>query len=187
MWPYNNNNQQVYQEYAEAYESGNYSRFQPHQVLGHLQQFMQSAPADMQQQLYQQHFEQMPHEQRTLIVQQVPSEYSMDPNDSWSMSQGFLRMGREQPQLFHRIFSHPTMLDGTMTLTGRVARQMLDGHRRGQYGGRLHGDPQEELLQKEINQTRREERELRKELRQEERQLEEIEDEEIHRRRRRDY
>ena len=187
MWPYNSNNQQVYEEYASAYESGNYSSIQPHQVLGHLQQFMQSAPIDMQQRLYQQHFERMPYEQRTLIVQQVPSEYSMDPNDPWSMSQGFLRIGREQPQLFHRIFSHPTMLDGTMTLTGLVARQMLDGHRRGQYGGGLYSDPQEELLQKEINQTRREERGLRRELREEERRLEDVEDEEVRHRRRRDY
>ena len=187
MWPYDNNNQQVYQQYAQAYESGNYGSFEPHQALSHLQQFMQSAPSDMQQRIYQQHFEQMPYEQRLLIAQRVPSEYSMDANDPWSMSQGFLRIGQEQPQIFHRIFGHPTMLGGTMMLTGLVARHLLEGHQRGQYGARMYSDPQEEFLQREVNQTRREERELRKELRQEERRLEDVEDDELRHHHRRDY
>ncbi len=193
MWPFDTNNQQIYQQYAQAYDSGNYSHFEPHQVLSHLQQFMQSAPIEMQQHIYQQHFDQMPYEQRTLLMEQFPPEYSMDANNPLSMSQSFLRMGQEQPQLFQRIFSHPAMLGGAMALTALVGKRMLESHPQGRYDGRqfgagyLQGEyQQEERLQRELNQERREERELRKELRQEERHLDEIEANEPHRRYRRE-
>lgn len=192
MWPFDTNSQQIYEQYASAYNSGNYNHFEPHQVVSHLQQFMQSAPMDMQQHIYQQHFEQMPYEQRTLLSQQFPPEYGMDINNPLSMSQNFLRMGQEQPQLLQRIFNHPTMLAGTLALTGLVAKHMLESHPQGRYDGRYGAGyiqgayQQEELLQRELNRERREERELRKELRQEERRLEEIEVNEPHRRYRRE-
>lgn len=189
MWPFDNNNQQVYQQYAQAYDDGNYSRLEPRQVLSQLQQFMQGAPLDMQQHIYQQHFEQMPYDQRTLLVAQFPPEYSMDANNPGSMSQSFLRLGQEQPQLLRRIFGHPAMLAGTLALTGLVAKHMLNSHRSGQYDGRqfaagyVQGEfQQEERLRREINQERREERELHNELQQEERRLEEIEANQPHRR-----
>ncbi|GAC1366028.1 MAG: hypothetical protein PVS3B1_15670 [Ktedonobacteraceae bacterium] len=192
MWPFDNTNPQIYQEYAQAYDSGNYSRFEPHQALSHLQQFMRAAPIDMQQRIYQQHFEQMPYEQRTMLVERVPPEYGMDANNPWSMSQSFLRMGQEQPQLFHSIFSHPTMLGGALALTGLVAKHMLSSHQQGEYMYQQSGYPrgayqQEERLQRELNHEHREERELRRELRQEERRIEELEEDEPRRRHRREY
>src|ERR1700676_2134811 len=97
MWPFDQNNQNYYQQYAQAYNSGNYYGIDPNQALGHLGQFMQGAPFEVQQPLYQQHFQQMPFEQRVAFAQQLPPQYYADPNDPYALSQSFLRVGREQP------------------------------------------------------------------------------------------
>src|ERR1700682_4546500 len=102
MWPFDQNNQQAYQQYANAHDTGNYSGFDQNQAMGHLQQFMMGAPVDMQQQLYQQHFSQMPYEQRMFLAQQMPQQYYMDPNDPYSMSQSFTRLGQEQPNILRQ-------------------------------------------------------------------------------------
>ncbi|QBD78814.1 hypothetical protein EPA93_23640 [Ktedonosporobacter rubrisoli] len=205
MWPFDQNNQQMYQQYAQAYDSGNYYGLDHNQAWGYMQQFMQSAPEDMQQQIYQQHFAQMPYEQRTFLAQQVPPQYYMDPNNPWSMAQGFLRMGREQPSLLQRILSHPFLMGGILGLAGLVAKHMLTHHQNTMYGGQPQygydqnypnqgypnqgypnqGYPnqgyQDQNLQQELNQVRREEQELRRELNEEERR------EEHHHHHRQDY
>jgi len=200
MWPFDQNNHQVYQQYAQAYDTGNYNGFDPFQALGHITQFMQGAPVDMQQRVYQQHFEQMPYEQRVALAQQMPREYYADPNDTYSLSQNFLRMGQEQPHLLQRVFNHPLLLGAAVGLAGLVAKHMLAHHQQNAYGNQQYGgynqgfqnpgyqnqgyqqDPynqqnqyqqnpyqQDQYLQQEVNQLRREERELREELREEER------------------
>jgi hypothetical protein len=189
MWPFDHNNHQVYQQYAQAYDTGNYNGFDPFQALGHVAQFMQSAPPDMQHRIYQQHFEQMPYEQRAVLAQQLPPEYYADPNDSYSLAQNFLRLGQEKPHLLQGIFNHPFLLGAAVGLAGLIAKHML-AHRQQQqnaYGNQQFGgynqgfqnqgyqqDPyyqqnqyqQEQYLQQEVNQLRREEQELREELRQ---------------------
>jgi hypothetical protein len=57
MWPFDQNNQQMYQQYAQAHQAGDYSTLDQNQAMGNMQQFMQNAPADTQQQVYQQHFD----------------------------------------------------------------------------------------------------------------------------------
>ncbi len=64
---------------------------------------MQSAPPDMQQQIYQQHFAQMPYEQRAMLAQQMPPQYYMDPNNPGMMAQNFLRFGQEQPNMLQHL------------------------------------------------------------------------------------
>ncbi len=185
MWPFDQNNQYAYQQYAQGYDTGNYNGFDQNQAFGHLQQFMQGAPLDMQQQLYQQHFAQMPYEQRALLAQQVPPQYGMNPNDPFSMSQSFLRMGREQPQLLQRVCSHPLLLGSALALTGLVAKHMIDHHEREQQRYYAQGQTyQDQRLQQELNQERREDQELRRELRREERREERFEE---HERRRDDF
>ncbi|HEU5227456.1 MAG TPA: hypothetical protein VFU49_06550 [Ktedonobacteraceae bacterium] len=180
MWPFDQNNQPMYQQYAQAYETGNYNGFDHHQALGYLQQFMQGAPPDMQQQLFQQHFAQMPYEQRAVLAQQMPPQYSMDPNNPGAMAQSFLRLGQEQPNMLQRVFSHPLLLAGAIGLTGLVAKHMLS-HHQNTYGNQQYNNnqaSQERYLQQELNQERRQEQELRRELRAEER----FEERERHRR-----
>lgn len=189
MWPFDQNNQNAYQQYAQGYDTGNYNGFDQNQAFGHLQQFMQGAPLDMQQQLYQQHFTQMPYEQRAFLAQQVPPQYGMNPNDPFSMSQSFLRMGQEQPQLLQRIFSHPLLLGSALALTGLVAKHMITHHEREQQQQYYAQGPQQQYyaqgpmyedqhLQRELNQERREDQELRRELRHEERREERFEERE---------
>jgi len=129
MWPFDRNNTQMYQQYAQAYDTGNFSFFNPGQIISQLSQFFRGAPPDFQQRVYQQHFEQMPYDQREFLARQVPPEYGINPNDPYSMSQGLMRLGQEQPGLLERIMQHPIMLGGAMALTGLIAKHMLANHR----------------------------------------------------------
>ncbi len=89
MYPFDQNNQQQYQQYAQASDSGDYSGIDQDQATGHVQQFAQNAPPAMQQQVYGQAFQQMPQDQREQFVQQLPPEAQgqMDPNDPQGMGQ----------------------------------------------------------------------------------------------------
>jgi hypothetical protein len=142
MWPFDQNNQQMYQQYAQAYDTGNFMGLDHHHALGWLQQFIIGAPPDMQQQIYQQHFAQMPYDQRAFLAQQVPPQYGMNPNDPWSMSQAFMRLGQEQPHLLRQIFSHPFLIGAGVALVGLVAKHMLDHHHQSMntpYAGQQYG------------------------------------------------
>ncbi len=122
MFPFDQNNQPMYQQYAQAYNSGNYSGIDPNQAAMHVQQFAQNAPPQMQQQVYQQHFEQMPYEQRQQFVQQMPPQYQqgMDPNNPQGMAQGFTQMGQQHPNMLQQALGG---LGGNLggALTGGIA------------------------------------------------------------------
>ena len=126
MWPFDQNKQQTYQHYAQAYESGNYKSVDPNQAARDLQEFAQHAPPNVQQQLYSQLFSQLPPDQRALIVQQMPPEYRVNPNDPNSMAQGFTRLGKERPDVLQRILSHPLLVATCVGLAGLVAKHMLE-------------------------------------------------------------
>ena len=201
MWPFNPNNQQMYQQYATAYDTGNYAGFDPFQAFGHVQQFMQNAPYDMQQQVYTQHFAQMPYDQRMLLAQRMPPQYAMDVNNPASMAQNFMLMGRQQPNLVQQVFNHPILLGSGVVLAALVAKHVMNNHHRyaqqqeyaydqGLQQGmqnQQYGNYQQDMyLQQELNQERRQEQELRRELRQEERREERLEEREWHHHHRRE-
>ncbi len=144
MYPFDQNNQQTYQQYAQASDSGDYSGIDPNEAAGHVQQFMQNAPPEMQQQVYQQHFEQMPQDQRQQFAQQMPPQYQqqMDPNNPQMMAQGFQQMGQQQPGMLQSLMGSGGALGGMMGgggggggmagggmmgLAGLVAKHMLGG------------------------------------------------------------
>jgi hypothetical protein len=91
---------------------------------------MQNAPLDTQQDIYQQHFAQMPYEQRAFLAQQIPPQYGLDPNDPGAMAQGFARFGQEQPGMLSRILSHPFLMGSGVALAGLIAKHMLQRHER---------------------------------------------------------
>ncbi len=126
MWPFDPNKQQMYQQYAQASNTGDYSGIDPNEAQGQLQQFVQNAPPDEQQQVFQQHFSQMPPEQRAQLAQQFPPEYGVYPNDPASMAQGMARASREKPDVAQGIMAHPVMLAGGVALAALVAKHMLD-------------------------------------------------------------
>ncbi len=126
MWPFDSNKQQMYQQYTQAYNTGDYSNIDPNHAAGQLQAFMQSAPPEVQQQIFMEHFNQMPPDQRALLAQQMPPEYGVNPNDPSSMARGFQRMGQERPDVSKRIFAHPVLVAGAVGLTALVAKRMLE-------------------------------------------------------------
>jgi hypothetical protein len=79
----------------------------------------------MQQNVYQQHFAQMPYEQRAFLAQQIPPQYGLDPNNPYAMAQGFTRFGREQPGVLTQILSHPFLLGSGVVLAGLIAKHMI--------------------------------------------------------------
>ena len=181
----------MYEQYAQAYNTGSYNNIDPNQAWGNVQQFMQSAPWETQQNVFQQHFAQMPYEQRMAFVQQVPPHYGVNPNDPQSLAAGFMRLRQEQPEMLQRIFSHPMLLGAGVALAGLIAHHMLKRHEREQFAKteQQQGgfglppqpqfgspDPYAPALDEErrevdrLNNELREERELNRELRREERE-----------------
>ena len=84
MFPFDRSNQQMYQRYAQANATGDHGGIDPDEAAGHVQQFMQNAPPEMQQQVYQQHFAQMPYEQRQQFAQQLQKA---EPDQTFNVEQ----------------------------------------------------------------------------------------------------
>ncbi len=150
MWPFDQNNQPMYQQYSQAYDTGNYNGIDPNQAMGHMQQFIQNAPPNMQQQVYQQHFEQMPYSQRAQFAQQMPPEYGMNPNDPRTMAQGFQQMGQQQPNILSQLFGQGTSFGNPMAhgglggLVGLAAKAMMNHQGGGNFGGNPFGGGQQQ-------------------------------------------
>src|SRR5439155_26644231 len=99
MWTFDPNKQQMYQQYAQAHQTGNYSNIDPNEARGQLQEFVQNAPPEEQGQVFQQHFAQMSPDQRAQIAQQFPPEYGVNLNDPASMTKSMARSSRVRPDL----------------------------------------------------------------------------------------
>lgn len=128
MWPFDANNQQMYQKYAQAYNTGNFSNIDPNEAAGQLQTFMRNAPPDVQQRIFQEHFSNMSPQQRATLAQQLPPEYGVNPNDPASLAQGFQRMGKERPDLLQKVVAHPVLTGAAVGLTALIAKHMLEEH-----------------------------------------------------------
>ena len=126
MWPFDQNNQQMYEQYAQAHTTGNYGGIDPSQAIGQLMKFVQNAPPNEQQQVYQQHFSQMPQEQRGFVAQQMPPEYGVNPNNPSSLAQGFQQLGQQQPGLLQRVLSNPAMVSTAVSLATMAAKHVLN-------------------------------------------------------------
>jgi hypothetical protein len=196
MWPFDNNNQQAYQQYAQAYDSGYYDNVDSNQAANHMQQFAQNAPPDVQQQLYEQHFSQLPFEQLAALAQHMPKHYNANPNDPRSMAQGFMRLGQEHPDMLQRVFSHPLLIGCMVGLTGLVAKHMISNHQhhnqqagqnynqgasnqsynQGANQGYNQGGYNQGGVQQELNREQSEIQELRRELKDERRREEYLEE-----------
>ena len=130
MWPFDANNQQTYQKFAQAFEQGNFSSIDQNEAKGHVQQFVQKAPPEVQQQVFQQHFAQLPPDQRAQLAQMFPPEYHVDPNNPAAMAQAMTRAGQERPDVLQRILDHPILLATTVALAGLIAKHMLEHHQK---------------------------------------------------------
>ena len=69
MWPFDANNQQMYQKYANAWDQGTYNQLPEQEVQQNYQQFLQNAPPSMVQQVHEQYFQQAPAGQSGGLIQ----------------------------------------------------------------------------------------------------------------------
>jgi len=118
MGPYNQNNVQTYQRYAQAWDQGTYHQIPEDEARQQYQQFVQNAPPQAVQQVHQQYYEQMPQQQRTSLVQgllgaltqrgydpqqagvQTTDPARMSPQDAARLT-GYAQ--QQQPDILHQI------------------------------------------------------------------------------------
>jgi hypothetical protein len=126
MWPFDQSNEQTYQRYAQAYDARDYSNIDPNEAQDHVQRFIQNAPPEAQRRVFEQHFAQMPANQRAELAQQFPPEYGVNPNDPRSMAQAMTQLGQDRPDMLQRLVNHPVLLAGTVGLAALIGKHMLE-------------------------------------------------------------
>jgi hypothetical protein len=135
VFPFDRNKQQMYQTYAQAYDSGNLGQIDPNEAAGNLQQFMQNAPPAMQQQVYQEYFSQMSPQQlqelAPMLAQQLPPQYAVNTNDPQQMAQSFSQVAQQRPDLLQQVFgqggmwSSPVAKAAVVGLTALAAKHVM--------------------------------------------------------------
>ena len=155
MWPFDQNNQQMYQQYASAWDQGTYGQLPEQEVRQHYQQFVQNAPQPLVEQVHQQYYEQMPQQQRGNLMQglmgaltqhgydpqqagiQNTNPYTMSPGEAARMT-GYAQ--QQNPDLLHQIMGPGGPLGSTgakMAIAGiaaLAAKNLLGG---GKLGGMI--------------------------------------------------
>lgn len=96
MWPIDQNNQQMYQQYANAWDQGTYGQLPEQEVRQNYNQFVRNAPPEIVEQAHQQYYTQMHPQQRgglmhsllsTLIQQGYnPQQAGISSYDPYNMS-----------------------------------------------------------------------------------------------------
>lgn len=118
MQQYGQNNQQIYQQYANAWDQGTYSQIPEQEARANYRQFIQNAPPQAVEQVHQQYYEQMPPQQRTGLFQglvqgltqrgfnpqqvgvQNTDPYNMSPRDAARLT-GYAQ--QRDPDIIHQV------------------------------------------------------------------------------------
>lgn len=140
LWPFDPNQQQMYQSYANAWDQGTYHQLPEQEVQQNYQQFLQNAPPQVVQQVHEQHFQQVPAEQRGGLLQGLlsglmqrgvnPQQIGILNTDPYSMSeQEAARLTsyaqQQQPGLFQQVMGNPATKMAIAGLVSYAAKQML--------------------------------------------------------------
>ena len=160
MWPYDPNNQQMYQNYANAWDQGTYSQIPDQEAYQNYRQFVNNAPPQMVAQAHQQYYQQMPPQQRSGLLQgllggltqqgyspqqmglQNTDPNNMSPQDAARMT-GFAQ--QQSPDLLHQIMGPGGPLGSTGAklavagIAALAAKQMLGMGPGGGGGGNMGG------------------------------------------------
>jgi hypothetical protein len=118
MWPFDQNNQQMYQQYANAWDQGTYNQIPEQEAYQNYGQFIRNAPPQMVEQAHQQYYEQMPPQQRGGLMQglmgvltqqgynpqqagfQNTNPYNISPRDAARLT-GYAQ--QQNPNILHQI------------------------------------------------------------------------------------
>lgn len=145
MWPFDQNNQQMYQNYANAWDQGTYHQLPPQETAQNYQQFVQNAPPQVVQQAHEQYFQQMPPQQRGNMLQGLlsglmqngfnPQQAGIQNTDPYSMSpqEGARLMGyaQQQPGLLQQLTGssggsgNPLVRMAVSGIVSYAAKQMM--------------------------------------------------------------
>ncbi|HZU68920.1 MAG TPA: hypothetical protein VFA09_16715 [Ktedonobacteraceae bacterium] len=149
MWPFDANNQQMYQQYANAWEQGTYNQLPNQEVQQNYQRFVQNAPPQLVQQVHEQYFQQAPAEQRGGLLQGVlsglmqrgvnPQQAGIQNTNPYNMSpqEAGRLMGYAQPYMpgmLQQVMANPAAQSAVAGLVSYAAKQML-GNRGNTTGG----------------------------------------------------
>src|SRR5947209_2959585 len=149
MWPFDPNQQQMYQNYASAWDQGTYNQLPGQEVQQNYQRFVQNAPAPLVQQVHEQYLQQAPADQRGGLLQGVlsglmqrgvnPQQIGVQNTDPYSMTgQEATRLltyaGQQHPGVLQQVASNPMARTAVAGLVSYAAKQML-GNRAGNFGG----------------------------------------------------
>ena len=148
MYPFDQNNQQMYQQYANHADQGTYSQIPEQEAQQNYNQFVQNAPPQMVQQAHEQYYQQMPPQQRSGLMQGLmgglmqrgatPQQMGIQNTDPNTMSpQDAARVtgyaAQQQPDLLHQIMGPGGPLGSTGAklavagIAAFAAKQMLGG------------------------------------------------------------
>ena len=151
MWPFDANQQQMYQNYANAWDQGTYNQLPDQEVQQNYQRFVQNAPPQFVQQVHEQYFQQAPQEQRGGLLQGVlsgmmqrgmnPQQAGIQNTDPYSMSpQEAARLTtygqQQQPGMLQELMGNPAAKMAVAGLVSYAAKQML-GNRGSGFGSGL--------------------------------------------------
>jgi len=151
MYPYEQDNQQMYQQYADYWDQGNYDQIPDQEAYHNYRQFVQNAPPEIVQQAHEQYYQQMPQEQRRGLLQGLlgglmhrgitPQQIGLQNTDPSRMScQDAARVTsyvqQQHPDLLHQIMGPggPLGSTGAKMLAAGIAafaaKKMLGGEMR---------------------------------------------------------
>jgi hypothetical protein len=133
MFPFDQDEEQKVQQYAQAADQGDYSQIDHYEAAGSLQKFAQKAPPDLQQRAYAQAFSQMPDDYRQQFVQELPPDVQeqLDPSDPEAMAQGFAQVTQQRPNLLEEVgnvFQNPVAKVAVAGLAAVAAKHVWDQH-----------------------------------------------------------
>ncbi len=148
MWPFDQNNQQMYQNYANAWDQGTYGQIPEQEARQNYQQFVQNAPPQVVQQAHEQYYAQMPPQQRSGLMQGLlgglqqqgynPQQAGIQNTNPNTMSpQEAARLTsyaqQQNPDILHQVFSPGGPLGSTGAklavagIAAIAAKQILGG------------------------------------------------------------
>lgn len=148
MWPFDQNNQQMYQQYANAWEQGTYGQLPEQEVRQNYHQFVNNAPPQLVEQVHQQVYEQMPQQQRGGLMQSLlgaltqqgfnPQQAGISTTDPYNMTpQDAARLTsyaqQNSPNILHQLMgpggllSSPQAKMAAAGIVSLAAKQILGG------------------------------------------------------------
>jgi hypothetical protein len=133
MFRFDQNEEQKFQQYAQAADQGDYSQIDHYEAADSLQQFAQNAPPDLQQRAYAQAFSQMPDHHRQQLVQELPPDVQeqLDPSDPEALAQGFAQVTQQRPNLLQEagnVLNNPLAKVAVAGLAAVAAKHVWDQH-----------------------------------------------------------